>query len=334
MRQARLAEARQHYDQALPLYRQIGDRLGEANTLAALSRLALHEGRDEEAQRLLERAVRLHEAIGSHYSVAADLGNFGLELRRLGRQDEARPYLLQAAEVFDRIGLPQLAEQVRGAAEGQPAGGSEPPAGRPGGLHPAVARMAPLLLGVVAVARGQGDQEVAAQVRAALEQMAQTRDWHHLAAALLRVLEGERDAQALAQNLDDVDRQALALVLAALQDEEARALLEALAAGAALQEATEAMTPEEREALAAQMVELAAEQVVRLAREARQQGRGAELAAHLEAQAAHLAEGEAPESPAAQLAQFLRAVAAWLREAPPPPVPERFIQYWERLRAP
>ena len=217
--QKHLDQALDHYQQALRLFRQVGARLGEANTLAALGRLALHEGRDEEARRLLEQAVRLHEAIGSQYDVAADLGNFGLELLRLGRPEEARPYLLQAAEIFDRIGLPQLAEQMRQAAGAVSVQ-----------VHPAVARLAPLLLGVVAVAQGQGGQEVAGQVRAALKELAQTKDGRGLAIALQRVLEGERDPQILDQNLDDVDRQALALVLAALQDPRALQALAALAA--------------------------------------------------------------------------------------------------------
>ncbi len=99
--------ALESYRAALGLYRAVGDRLGEANTIAALSRLALRQGRDDEARALLQQAVSLHQAIGDRYSVAADLGNFGLVLRDLGRIEEARPYLLQAAEIFDGIGLPQ-----------------------------------------------------------------------------------------------------------------------------------------------------------------------------------------------------------------------------------
>ncbi|MBC7226569.1 MAG: tetratricopeptide repeat protein [Thermoflexales bacterium] len=150
----------------------MGDRLGEANTLASLSRLALRQGRDEEARALLQQAVSLHEAIGSRYNVAVDLGNFGLVLRGLGRLEEARPYLLQAAEIFDQIGLPQLSAQMRRAAEAE---AEVVP------LHPAVVRMAPLLLALVAAARGELRGEAARPVREAL------------ARALERVLAGERD---------------------------------------------------------------------------------------------------------------------------------------------
>jgi tetratricopeptide (TPR) repeat protein len=209
-----------HYGQALELFRAVGARLGEANTLASMSRLALREGREEEARALLQQAVDLHAAIGSRYDVAADLGNFGLALREMGRQEEARPYLLQAAEIFAQIGLSELAAQMLRAA------GAEAVS-----LHPAVARMAPLLLALVAVAAGEIRGEAARPVREALAAMAQTQEWAALAGALQRVLDGEREWDALAQGLDEIDQQALALVLAALQDPQARQLLRGLAAG-------------------------------------------------------------------------------------------------------
>jgi tetratricopeptide (TPR) repeat protein len=209
-----------HYGQALELFRAVGARLGEANTLASMSRLALREGREEEARALLQQAVDLHAAIGSRYDVAADLGNFGLALREMGRQEEARPYLLQAAEIFAQIGLSELAAQMLRAA------GAEAVS-----LHPAVARMAPLLLALVAVAAGEIRGEAARPVREALAAMAQTQEWAALAGALQRVLDGEREWEALVQGLDEIDQQALALVLAALQDPQARQLFRGLAAG-------------------------------------------------------------------------------------------------------
>lgn len=73
---------------------------------------------------------------------------------------------------------------------------------------------------------------MARQVEEALEQMGHLKDWAALARSLRRILEGERDVQCLSQGLDEVDRQALALVLAALQDKQAYAVLGALAVGA------------------------------------------------------------------------------------------------------
>ena len=85
-------------------------------------------------------------------------------------------------------------------------------------------------MALVAVAQGEAPPSVAQQVEAVLAQMDRTEEWAALARALRCLLEGERDPQALAQGLDPVDMQALALTLAALEGEEGRALLEALAA--------------------------------------------------------------------------------------------------------
>lgn len=92
--------------------------------------------------------------------------------------------------------------------------------------------MAPLLLAVVAAARGDLRGEAIRSVQEALAAMAQTRDWAALAGALKRILAGERDPQALAQGLDPIDLQALALVLAALEDERGWEALRRLAAAA------------------------------------------------------------------------------------------------------
>ena len=95
----------------------MGSRLGQANTLAAQSRLALAQGRDKKAYTLLEQAVALHAEIGSRYGVATDYFNFGLVLRNLGRQEEARPYFQKAATIYANIGLENRAQRARQLAE-------------------------------------------------------------------------------------------------------------------------------------------------------------------------------------------------------------------------
>jgi hypothetical protein len=91
-----------------------------------------------------------------------------------------------------------------------------------------VRNLAPLVLGVVAVAQGQDD--LRPQVTQALDQLAQQDDWRALAAALQRVLAGERDRAALAPALDEIDVQLLDLALGALAgDAETQARLEQLA---------------------------------------------------------------------------------------------------------
>ncbi len=63
------------------------------------------------AEELLEQALIIYRAIGDRYSVAAQIGNFGWTLLRLGALDRARPYLFQAAELFENMGLLDYAER-------------------------------------------------------------------------------------------------------------------------------------------------------------------------------------------------------------------------------
>ena len=92
------------YDEALRLYRALGDRLGEANVLAALSRLRLDDD-PAASQQLLEQALALRRAIRSVYDEGVDLGNYGIALLQRGRGAEALPYLQRARAVFAAHGL-------------------------------------------------------------------------------------------------------------------------------------------------------------------------------------------------------------------------------------
>jgi tetratricopeptide (TPR) repeat protein len=62
--QARYEEARERYEAALPVYRQIGARLGEANTLLSLGRLNRATGDEAKARAALKQAADIYEAIG------------------------------------------------------------------------------------------------------------------------------------------------------------------------------------------------------------------------------------------------------------------------------
>jgi hypothetical protein len=62
--QDRYEEAAERYDQALPIYRQIGDRLGEANTLVSRARLAIITGERADAGSEMAKAIHIYTAIG------------------------------------------------------------------------------------------------------------------------------------------------------------------------------------------------------------------------------------------------------------------------------
>ncbi len=90
------------------------------------------------------------------------------------------------------------------------------------------------------MARGEAGPEAARAVEGALARMREHVDWRALAEALGRLAAGERDpaARRAGLALDAVDEQALSLAEQAVVDEEARALLEALAEAAESGEAS------------------------------------------------------------------------------------------------
>ncbi len=106
-----LDAALRSYDDALRLYRALGARLGEANVLAALSRLRLDDD-VAVSQQLLEQALVLRQEINDRYSEGADLGNYGIALLQRGRGAEAVPYLQRARAVFADLGMAHLVAQV------------------------------------------------------------------------------------------------------------------------------------------------------------------------------------------------------------------------------
>ena len=109
--------AMDHYRRALDLFVQVHSRLGQANVLAGLSRLALLQGDDALAADLMAQAATLRQAIQDRYGTATDHFNFGLALRQLGRAAEARPHLRRAAEIYAEIGLEHFAAQARALAD-------------------------------------------------------------------------------------------------------------------------------------------------------------------------------------------------------------------------
>ncbi|WP_429647614.1 tetratricopeptide repeat protein [Skermanella aerolata] len=54
---------RARYEEALPLCRQVGDLLGEANCIQSLGNIALARSDHDAAQEQLERALKIYECI-------------------------------------------------------------------------------------------------------------------------------------------------------------------------------------------------------------------------------------------------------------------------------
>lgn len=101
-------EALANYDAALTIYRDVGDRLGEANTLQGLGRL-----RDDSAEALeaFLTAQEIYEAIGDRYSIGRHLVLFlGPTYLDMGEPDRARAAFQTAAEIGEAIGFENLTQ--------------------------------------------------------------------------------------------------------------------------------------------------------------------------------------------------------------------------------
>ncbi len=93
------------------------DPIAEADALIAHGRALIEQDDLPQATNLLNQAVRRYWAAGAHYAAAAQIGNYGWALRRKERPDLARPYLQEAARLFGQLGLAEMAERHRLAAE-------------------------------------------------------------------------------------------------------------------------------------------------------------------------------------------------------------------------
>jgi tetratricopeptide (TPR) repeat protein len=98
------AEALENYEQALGLFREIGDRLGEANTLRAVGDVLQFKKRSDEALENYQQALGLYREIGDRLGEAYTLKAVGDVLQFQDRGDEALENYEQALGLFREIG--------------------------------------------------------------------------------------------------------------------------------------------------------------------------------------------------------------------------------------
>ena len=97
-------QARKLFQQAIPLYEQIGSLLGKANCLRSLGSMAFQESDNEQARKLFQQAIPLYEQIGSLLGKANCLQSLGDLAFRESDNEQARKLFQQAIPLYEQIG--------------------------------------------------------------------------------------------------------------------------------------------------------------------------------------------------------------------------------------
>ncbi|QDV45129.1 NB-ARC domain protein [Stieleria neptunia] len=103
VRTGRLTEAEQSYAAALPIYQQIEDRLGEANTLRALGDLQVRTDRLTEAEQSYAAALPIYQQIEARLGEANTLRALGDLQVRTDRLTEAEQSYAAALPIYQQI---------------------------------------------------------------------------------------------------------------------------------------------------------------------------------------------------------------------------------------
>jgi tetratricopeptide (TPR) repeat protein len=101
-------QARARFQEALPLYEQIGDVLGQANCIKSLGDMELAQKDSGSAMKLWLNALGLCSQIPEPYSI----GTIHRRLARVTAGDERQSHLNAARSVWASIQRPDLIQQL------------------------------------------------------------------------------------------------------------------------------------------------------------------------------------------------------------------------------
>ncbi|HEV3470657.1 MAG TPA: tetratricopeptide repeat protein [Pyrinomonadaceae bacterium] len=99
-----LDEARRLYGESMEINKRLGDQGGVAAALHQLGRLAQDEGKLDEARRLYRESLEIVKRLGDHSAVATTLHNLAILAQDEGKLDEARRLCAESMEINKKLG--------------------------------------------------------------------------------------------------------------------------------------------------------------------------------------------------------------------------------------
>ncbi|MFX1475808.1 MAG: tetratricopeptide repeat protein [Promethearchaeota archaeon] len=104
----KLEEAQEHFEQALPLRRQAGDRRGESTTIHNRGRLYLAKQQYQKALEFFEQALKVRKKHGSRLEQGVTLSYIGRTYREWGKLKKATKPYKQALKILQEAEYPDL----------------------------------------------------------------------------------------------------------------------------------------------------------------------------------------------------------------------------------
>jgi tetratricopeptide (TPR) repeat protein len=97
-------EALRYYEQALAIWREVGDRRGEGSTLNNLGLVYDDLGQKQEALQYYEQALTITREVGDRTHEGTTLNNLGAVYDALGQEQEALRYYQLALAIWQEVG--------------------------------------------------------------------------------------------------------------------------------------------------------------------------------------------------------------------------------------
>jgi tetratricopeptide (TPR) repeat protein len=208
------------YQQCLQIYEPLGDLSGKSITLSMITNILMARQEWDAVEQMLLDALALAQRLADPGQVAFNQVKLGQVAHARGDQATALAYYREGLAIFERVGMPREAAQVREfiAQAEEPMAGSADSSPSPAQLLAAVTRA------VREALRGERpDGDVQAALRQLVDQASGDHDTGRYLAALLALMEDQmataqawEAAQPLLGSFSDEDRRDLLLALANL----------------------------------------------------------------------------------------------------------------------